>query len=92
MKKKRFARWIALVLCLASALSLAACGDSGEPASVPSETAESAETAAVPDRGAPDRSELKYTEAIEAYRKSDWTGNWIWTEACSEDSYVATAS
>lgn len=89
MKKKRFARWIALVLCLASALSLAACGDSGEPASVPSETAESAETAAVPDRGAPDRSELKYTEAIEAYRKSDWTGNWIWTEACSEDSYVA---
>lgn len=27
MKKKRFARWIALVLCLASALSLAACGD-----------------------------------------------------------------
>ncbi|MBQ5467361.1 MAG: hypothetical protein IIT62_00505, partial [Oscillospiraceae bacterium] len=62
MKKKRFARWIALVLCLASALSLAACGDSGEPASVPSETAESAETAAVPDRGAPDRSELKYTE------------------------------
>ena len=69
MKKKRFARWIALVLCLASALSLAACGDSGEPAAAPSETAESAETAAVPDRGVPDRSDLKYTEAIEAYRK-----------------------
>lgn len=89
MKKKRFARWIALVLCLASALSLAACGDSGEPAAAPSETAKSAETAAVPDRGAPDRSALKYTEAIEAYRKSDWSANWIWTKGCSEDSYVA---
>ena len=45
--------------------------------------------ATVPDRGEPDRSDLKYLSAIESYEKTDWTADWIWTQSCSEDSYVA---
>ena len=32
---------------------------------------------------------MLYTGALDEYKKSDWTANWIWTESCSEDSYVA---
>lgn len=42
----------------------------------------------VPERGTPDRSDLRYLSAIEGYKKTDWTANWIWTGSCSEDSYV----
>ena len=95
MKKRFFSRLLALALALAALTGLAACG---EPAAAP-ETGEVPETTAqtepvagvdfVPDRGAPDRSELLWTEAIEPYQKTDWTADWIWTRSCAEDSYVA---
>lgn len=95
MKKRFFSRLLALALALAALTGLTACG---EPSAAP-ETGEVPETTAqtepvagvdfVPDRGAPDRSELLWTEAIETYQKTDWTADWIWTRSCAEDSYVA---
>lgn len=43
----------------------------------------------IPETGKADRSDLKYVEELDAYKKSDWKGHWIWTTNCYEDSYVA---
>ena len=95
MKKRFFSRLLALLLALAALTGLAACGEPAaapETGEVPEATAQTEPVAGVdfvPDRGAPDRSELLWTEAIEPYQKTDWTADWIWTRACAEDSYVA---
>ena len=85
MMKKSILRLIAILLVVASVLSLAGCGQPD----VPNETTAAPTEATVPDRGAPDKSNLLYTDAIDSYKKTDWTAQWIWTEGCSEDSYVA---
>lgn len=85
MMKKSILRLIAILLVAASVLSLAGCGQPD----VPNETTAAPTEATVPDRGTPDKSNLLYTDAIESYKKIDWTAQWIWTEGCSEDSYVA---
>ena len=88
MKKALFPRGIALLLCTVSIFSLLA-GCSGKVVTTP-DPAESAKgDVSVPERGVPDRSDLLYLSAIEGYKKTDWTANWIWTENCAEDSYVA---
>lgn len=91
MKKKLFTKTIALLLALAALLSMAGC-QTKDPVgeTVPGTTAGSGDKvqAGVPDRGTPDRSDLRYLSAIEGYKKTDWTANWIWTSGCSEDSYV----
>lgn len=88
MKKALFPRGIALLLCTVSIFSLLA-GCSGKMVTTP-DPAESAKgDVSVPERGVPDRSDLLYLSAIEGYKKTDWTANWIWTENCAEDSYVA---
>ena len=88
MKKDLFPRGIALLLCTVSIFSLLA-GCSGKVVTTP-DPAESAKgDVSVPERGVPDRSDLLYLSAIEGYKKTDWTANWIWTENCAEDSYVA---
>lgn len=87
--KKNYLRAIALVLIFASMLAMAGCGQENPPAGTTTAPTEAEVAATVPDRGAPDKSNLLYTDAIDSYKKTDWTAQWIWTKACSEDSYVA---
>ena len=88
MKKALFPRGIALLLCTVSIFSLlAGCGGKVVTTPDPAESAKG--DVSVPERGVPDRSDLLYLSAIEGYKKTDWTANWIWTENCAEDSYVA---
>lgn len=88
MKKALFPRGIALLLCTVSVFSLlAGCGGKVVTTPDPAESAKG--DVAAPERGIPDRSDLLYLSAIEGYKKTDWTANWIWTESCAEDSYVA---
>ena len=88
MKKALFPRGIALLLCTVSIFSLlAGCGGKVVTTPDPAESAKGDVSA--PNRGVPDRSDLLYLSAIEGYKKTDWTANWIWTENCAEDSYVA---
>ena len=91
MKKGLLKKMTALLLAAASVFSLSACRNgetqespTGSPSGAPAESQE----VNVPDRGTPDRSDLMYLSAIEGYKKSDWTADWIWTKGCSEDSYV----
>ena len=91
LKKGLFTKLTALLLVAASVLSLSACQNdaaqespTGSPSGAPAESQE----VTVPNRGTPDRSDLLYLSAIESYKKSDWTADWIWTKSCSEDSYV----
>lgn len=42
-----------------------------------------------PETGYSDKADLKYGDAIEIYKKSDFTGYWIWTQYSPEDTYVA---
>lgn len=88
MKKALFPRGIALLLCTVSIFALlAGCGGKVVTTPDPAESAKGDVSA--PNRGIPDRSDLLYLSAIEGYKKTDWTANWIWTESCAEDSYVA---
>lgn len=88
MKKALFPRGIALLLCTVSIFSLlTGCGGKVVTTPDPAESAKGDVSA--PNRGIPDRSDLLYLSAIEGYKKTDWTANWIWTESCAEDSYVA---
>jgi len=64
-------------------------GEAGGEAGKTDTTDASAEAQTVPDRGTPDKSDLLYVEALDSYKKTDWTANWIWTKGCSDDSYVA---
>ena len=77
---------LAFLLALVMLLSLAACNQEQTPTEPPTEPPTEA---VVPDRGAPDKSGLMYTGAIDSYKKTDWTAQWIWTKGCSDDSYVA---
>lgn len=83
--KKILQKSVALMLVLACVFAMAACGQSDTPAGTTTAPTE----VTVPDRGIPDKSDLLYADAIEGYKKTDWTAQWIWTKACSEDSYVA---
>lgn len=88
MKKALFPRGIALLLCTVSIFSLlAGCGGKVVTTPDPAESAKG--DVSVPERGVPDRSDLLYLSAIEGYKKTNWTADWIWTESCAEDSYVA---
>lgn len=88
MKKALFPRGIALLLCTVSVFSLlAGCGGKVVTTPDPAESAKG--DVSVPERGVPDRSDLLYLSAIEGYKKTNWTADWIWTESCAEDSYVA---
>ncbi|MBO7364858.1 MAG: alpha-L-rhamnosidase N-terminal domain-containing protein [Lachnospiraceae bacterium] len=82
MKKRIMAWMLALAVTLAA---LAGC----RPGTDPAESGTEETRAQAPDREEPDRADLKYTEAIERYRKTDWTADWIWTKNCPEDSYAA---
>lgn len=88
MKRCAWKRVLAAVLALVSLSMVLGCREQGAQGEV-SETEAPAAAAEVPERGQPDRSDLQYYEAIAQYEKQDWTGAWIWTEGCSEDSYVA---
>lgn len=80
----------ALFVCAAFA-----CGTPETPPAAeaiePAATAEPAEIALpkAPAREKPDKSNLPNVSALDAYRKDDWIAEWIWTEGCSDDSYVA---
>lgn len=86
MKRKLFIKVVALLLCAASLLTLlAGCTVDNEKKEISEPTVVKNE---VPDRGTPDRSDLAYSDAIASYERTDWTADWIWTEGCSEDTYV----
>lgn len=87
MKKKLILKTLAFLLAAASLLALAGCGNTPDAQTPDTQVTEP--EAQVPDRGEPDRTGLAYLSAIENYKKTDWTGSWIWTKGCSDDSYVA---
>ena len=98
MKKRAPIRLLALTLALAALIGLAACGQKTETAAAgegENETVSESQAEPVagvdfaPERGKADKSELLWLDAIESYKKSDWSAQWIWTKSCSEDSYVA---
>lgn len=83
MKKKvkaAAALLLAAVLVFSAVCLFSACGD--EP---PAETTDPT----VPETGYPEKTDLLYGDALEPYKKTDFTASWIWTESTSEDSYVA---
>ena len=87
---KRIARVFSLLL--AAVLLLTACNvQPGTTETTGGTTAgtEPAQHAGVPERGQPDKSDLLYSAAIDSYKKTDWSANWIWTKSSSDDSYVA---
>ncbi len=88
MKRTLLKRGVALTLCAVLGLSLLT-GCNQESADTPAPESPAPAEVTVPDNGTPDRSDLAYLDAIDAYKKADWTAHWIWTEGCSEDSYVA---
>ena len=88
IKREWLTRGTALLICAASMFSLLA-GCNSEDNIIPAPSASVEVENVVPDRGMADRSDLMYLDSIERYKKTDWTANWIWTEGCAEDSYVA---
>lgn len=88
IKREWLTRGAALLICAASMFSLLA-GCNSEDNIIPAPSASVEVENVVPDRGMADRSDLMYLDSIERYKKTDWTANWIWTEGCAEDSYVA---
>ena len=88
IKREWLTRGTALLICAVSMFSLLA-GCNSEDNIIPAPSASVEVENVVPDRGMADRSDLMYLDSIERYKKTDWTANWIWTEGCAEDSYVA---
>ena len=88
MNIKLLTRTCSLLLCGVLLLPLLASCTGGR-ADVTSTASPDAANEVAPDQGTPDRSDLMYLDAIDEYKKTDWTAQWIWTEGCSEDSYVA---
>ncbi len=76
MKKK----WIVNLLAVLLAFGATACKPAEESSSSSPEA---------PETGYSEREDLVYDEAIEQYRKTDFTAKWIWTEYSPEDTYVA---
>lgn len=87
MNIKLLTRTCSLLLCGVLLLPLLASCTGGR-ADVTSTASPDAANEVAPDQGTPDRSDLMYLDAIDEYKKTDWTAQWIWTEGCSEDSYV----
>lgn len=82
MKKKikaAAALLLAAALVFSAVCLFGACGD--EP---PAETTEPT----VPETGYPEKTDLLYGDALDSYKKTDFTASWIWTESASEDTYV----
>lgn len=75
-----------LLLTIILLISACACGVIPEESE---KTSEPTPLVSSPERGKPDRSDLKYSSLMDNGIKTDWQGEWIWTESCSEDSYVA---
>lgn len=72
--------WGAVSLCMLFAIGVtAACGTT--------DVDDVIETA--PDTGTSDKSDLVYGDAIEQYRKTDFSACWIWDQYTFEDEYVA---
>lgn len=88
IKREWLTRGTALLICAVSMFSLLA-GCNSEDNIIPAPSASVEVENVVPDRGMADRSDLMYLDSIERYKKTDWAANWIWTEGCAEDSYVA---
>ena len=85
-------RIIALLMAITIMLCVFGCGkepaaEQQNPVSNPDEATE--ETVAVPENGQPDKSAYPHVDSIEAYKKTDWKANWIWTAGCMDDSYTA---
>ncbi|MBR3271749.1 MAG: hypothetical protein IKI59_07460, partial [Clostridia bacterium] len=96
--KRILASATGMLLAVVFMLSTFACGQTASQpqsvteqteSSVPVSESEESTVAVVPENGKPDKTGYPNLDAIEAYRKTDWTANWIWTPGCSDDSYVA---
>lgn len=86
-------RAISLALAAVMLISASGCGKPADTplpdsAAVVENAPESTEQRA-PSRGFPDYTNNPNASALDAYRKNDWAGEWIWTESCQDDSYVA---
>lgn len=79
-------------LCLAAVLCVSAAACSGGTSDVPNDDSGGSggnggdQTTTVTTV---DKSDLGYVDSLDSYKKTDWTAQWIWTESCSANSYVA---
>lgn len=78
--KKRIRTMGAFLLVAVMVLTVACAAACGDPTPPPPE---------VPDTGYPVKSDLAYGDALDPYKKTDFTAAWIWTPSTTEDSYVA---
>ncbi len=77
MKKKRItANILTAVMLTGSIFAVTACGNT------PSDPE-------APETGYAEKTDLVYGDAIEKYKKTDFTASWIWTQYSPEDTYVA---
>lgn len=78
--KKRIRTMGAFLLAAVMVLTVACAAACGDPTPPPPE---------IPDTGYPVKSDLAYGDALDPYKKTDFTAAWIWTPSTTEDSYVA---
>ncbi|HHT67154.1 MAG TPA: hypothetical protein GX010_02895 [Erysipelotrichaceae bacterium] len=74
-------------LLFASIISFCLCACNTSASSSKNRNSEGGD--AIPETEKANRDDLKYLNGIEKYKKDDWKAHWIWTQYCSEDSYVA---
>lgn len=82
--RKSFKRFAVILLAVMTVLSLALL-----PACASCNPDDGNRVLPPPETGYSDKADLKYGEAMEGYKKTDFTGYWIWTQYSPEDTYVA---
>ena len=102
MTKRKVSKLLSLLACLSSLTLNVSCGkeNSSFPAPSPSETPsekisqEEKESTSEEDDSflsdeKADKSKLTYVASLDKYKKTDWSGHWIWSDSAVANSYVA---
>lgn len=102
MTKRKVSKLLSLLICLSSLSLNVSCGKDSAPSSSsiqPSEnptqeTSQEQESASKEDDSflsneKADKSKLTYVASLDKYKKTDWSGYWIWSDSAVTNSYVA---
>ncbi len=101
MTKRKVSKLLSLLVCLSSLSLNVACGKDSTPSatiqpsenptqetSQPKESDSKEDDSFLSDEKA-DKSKLTYIASLDKYKKSDWSGYWIWSDSAITNSYVA---